>query len=174
MIFKGLKNRALKKGIEVALKKRKPYTGVKQLKTLAVLIDASNGVNILSLVKVADELGVKSSNLKVVAYKDDYNEKEGNIGEANYFNDKGISNNGVIRSSFLEDFVSKDYDVLINFCKEDHLLINYLAATSKAKFKIGFDEVDNRINDLIIASSKGDTNLFIAELKKYLKILNII
>ncbi len=174
MIFKGLKNRALKKGLETELKKRKPNTGIKQLNTLAVLIDASNGVNIVSLVKVADELGVKSANLKVVAYKEDYNEKEGNLGEANYFNDKGVGNTGAIKSGFLQDFLSKEYDVLINFYTENNLLINYVAAASKAKFKIGFGEVDHRINDLVIESANGNTNLFIAELKKYLKILNII
>ncbi len=174
MIFKGLKNRALKKGFEAELKKRKPSGGIKQLKTLAVLIDASNGVNILSLVKVADELGVKSANLKVIAYKKDYNEKEGHVGEANYFNDKGVGNTGSFKSGLLQEFVSKEYDVLINFYTENHALINYVAAASKAKFKIGFGEVDNRINDLVIESVKGNTNIFIAELKKYLKILNII
>lgn len=175
MIFKGLKDRALKKGMEKLLKKRGDNSnGVNQLKTLAVLIDASKEINILSLVKVADELGVKSSNLKVIAFKEDYDEKEGGIGEANYFGAKGVSSNGSFKSNFLKDFVIKDFDVLINFYSTDHLIINYVAAASQAKFKVGFAAVDHRINDLIISSAYGETNLFISELKKYLKILKII
>ena len=177
MIFKWLKNRAIQNKTAAYLKARESgeqRESVQKLQKLAILIDASNEINILSLVRVADELGVKSSDLKVVAYKEDFNESDGNFGEANYFNEKGIGNNGAFTSGFLQDFLARDYDVLINFYKPDHLIINYVALASKAKFKVGFAETDHRINDLIISGAADKPDTFITELKKYLKILQII
>ncbi|GAA4278537.1 DUF6913 domain-containing protein [Aquimarina mytili] len=173
MILKGLKRNAIKKSIETHLKKRdSSSTGISSLKTLAVLVDASYAVNIASIVKLASELQVDPENLKVVGYKEDKDLEDDK--DAAYYNDKSFAVNGSIRNSALQDFVNKDYDVLINFYEEDKLELNYVAAVSKAKLKIGFAEVDNRINDLIIGSTTHDTNLFIAELKKYLKILQVI
>ncbi|GAA3517563.1 hypothetical protein GCM10022393_34590 [Aquimarina addita] len=174
MILKGLKRNALKKSIESYVKKRKPRTKeVTGIKSLAVLIDASQSVNILSVVKLANALGVKSDHLKIMGYKDD--EKEiADDKDAAYFNFKSFGVNGVVKSSSLNEFINKDYDVLINFYSESKLGLDYVAAASEAKFKVGFAEIDNRINDLVIGLAQDDINLFISELKKYLKILQII
>ena len=91
-----------------------------------------------------------------------------------YYNDKSFGVKGAIKNESLKEFIDKDYDVLINFYAEDKIELHFVAAASKAKFKVGFAEVDNRINDLIIGSATNNTNLFMTELKKYLKILQII
>ncbi len=174
MIFKGLKKNAIKKSLEVHLEKRD--TGpqsISNLKTLAVLIDASQSVNIVSLLKLANELGVKSDKLKVIGYKKDLKEIIDDK-EAAYYNDKSFGVNGTIKNKSLQDFVDTNYDVLINFYEDSLIELDYVAAASKAKFKVGFTTVDHRINDLIIGATTNDTNLFISELKKYLKILQII
>ncbi len=174
MIFKGLKRNALKKSVESCIKKRKPQSKqVSSIKSLAVLIDASQSVNILSVVKLANELGVKSDHLTVMGYKEDQKEISDDK-DAAYYNDKSFGVGGSIKSTSLNKFINKDYDVLINFYSDDRLELNYVAAASQAKFKVGFAEVDNRINDLIIGAASDNTNLFISELKKYLKILQII
>ncbi len=173
MILKGLKRNAIKKNIETHLKKRvSSSTGISKLKTLAVLVDASYPINISAITKLGKELGVKSEGLMVVGYKEDKDIEDDN--DATYYNDKSFAVNGAIKNKELEKFIHKDYDVLINFYEEDKLELNYVASVSKAKLKVGFAEVDNRINDLIIGSTTNDTSLFIAELKKYLKILQVI
>jgi len=174
MILKGLKRNALKKSIESYIKKRKPQSKeVSSIKSLAVLIDASQSVNVLSVVKLANELGVKSERLKVMGYKEDQKEISDDK-DAAYYNDKSFGMSGTIKSNSLREFINKDYDVLINFYSESKLGLDYVAAASKAKFKVGFAEIDNRINDLVIGAANQNTNLFISELKKYLKILQII
>ena len=174
MILKGLKRNALKKSVESHIKSRKSRAKeVSNIRNLAVLIDASQSVNILSVVKLANELGVKSDNLKVMGYKEDQKEISDDK-DADYYNDKSFGVGGSVKSNSLNDFINKDYDILINFYSESKLELDYVAAASKAKFKVGFAEIDNRINDLVIGSADQDTNLFISELKKYLKILQII
>ncbi|MEW7290451.1 DUF6913 domain-containing protein [Aquimarina sp. 2304DJ70-9] len=173
MILKGLKRNAIKKSIETHLKKRDSSSpNISTLKTLAVLVDASYSINKSSIVKLANELGVTPGNLKIVGYKEDKDIEDDK--DAAFYNDKSFAVNGSIKNGVLQDFIRKDYDVLINFYEEDKLELNYVAVASKAKLKIGFAEVDNRINDLIIGSTTNDTSLFISELKKYLKILQII
>ncbi len=174
MIFTGLKQNALKKSIETFLKKRNTLPNeISSLQTLGVLIDASKTVNILSLLKLANELGMGSEKLKIMGFKEDQKEIADDK-DAAYYNKKSFSFNGSVKSTSLQEFIDKDYDVLISFYAEDKLELNYVAVASKAKLKVGFAEVDNRINDLIIGSATSDINLFIAELKKYLKILQII
>ncbi|KAA1247106.1 hypothetical protein F0000_05125 [Aquimarina sp. RZ0] len=173
-MFKGLKRNAYKKSIESYIKKRTPQARqVRSIKSLAVLIDASQSVNILSVVKLANELGVKSDSLKVMGYKEDQKEISDDK-DAAYYNNKSFGVNAAIRSNSLQEFINKEYDVLINFYSESKLELDIVAAASKAKFKVGFSEIDNRINDLVIGSANDNTNLFISELKKYFKILQII
>ncbi len=174
MILKGLKRNAIKKSIDTHLKKRDAESkSISNLKTLAVLIDASHSINIISLLKLANELGVSSEKLKVMGYKEDHKDIEGDK-DAAYYNDKSFGVNGAVKSRSLQEFINEDYDVLINFYGKDKMELNYVAAASRAKFKVGFAMVDNRINDLIIGTTTDDANLFISELKKYLKILQII
>ncbi|WP_233194490.1 hypothetical protein [Aquimarina sp. I32.4] len=174
MILKGLKRNAIKKGVETYLSKRDGKSqSISNLKTLAVLIDASQSINVVSLLKLANELGVKSDKLKIVGYKEDLKEIEDDK-DTTYYNDKSFGVTGAVKRKSLQNFINEDYDVLINFYEKDAIELNYVAAASKAKFKVGFAAVDNRINDLIIGATTNDTNLFISELKKYLKILQII
>ncbi len=173
MILKGLKRNAIKKSTEAFLEKRNASSqSISGLKTLAVLIDASYSVNILSLVKLANELGVTPNNLKVMGYKEDKEVEDSK--DADYYNDKSFGVNGTIKSQSLQEFIDQDYDVLIGFYQDNKIELNYVAAASNAKLKVGFAEVDNRINDLIIGATVNNPNLFIKELKKYLKILQVI
>ena len=173
MILKGLKRNALKKSIESHVKKRTSQAKeVADIKSLAVLIDASDSVNVLSLVKLANELGVKSDQLMVMGYKDQKEVSDDK--DAAFYNDKSFGVNGGVKTASLRKFIDKEYDVLINFYSESKLELDYVAAASNAKFKVGFAEIDNRINDLVIGSANQNINLFISELKKYLKILQII
>ena len=75
---------------------------------------------------------------------------------------------------FVSYLILNGYDVLINFYIKDIPQLNLVAAASNAKFKVGFSDVDNRINDLVIGAGPNNIDLFISELNKYLKILNII
>ncbi len=173
MILKGFKSNAVKKSFESHLKKRNAESqNISDLTTLAVLVDASRPINMMPLLKLANELGVASNRLKIIGYKEEKELQEEK--DIELYNDKSFGVNGIVKSTSLQKFIDKNYDVLINFYEEDKMELNYVAAASKAKLKVGFAKVDNRINDLIIGSEVNDANLFMAELKKYLKILQLI
>lgn len=174
-MLKGLKNKSINRAVEAGLKKRTAYLKQVRLNKLAVLIDARFDIDILSVITLANEVGVKPSNLKIIGLKEPKAHKEGNDNaNASYFDENQITYAGNFKSKSLIDFVNEPYDVLINFYTQDIAYLNLVAAASKAKFKVGHVNVDNRINDLVIGTNAENKEQFISELKKYLKILNII
>ena len=174
-MFKGFKNKSITKAVESHLKKRQVYSKPIQLNKLAILIDARYNIDIVSVMKLSSKLGIKPKNVKVIGLKGIKAYKEGKDSEsASYFNENQFSFTGAFKSKTLDDFVNQQFDVLISFYPKDISCLNLVAAASQAKFKVGFSDVDNRINDLVIGTAPDNTDLFISELKKYLKILNII
>ena len=174
-MFKGFKTKSVSKIIDSQIKKRSIYSGAIKLKSLGVLIDARKDFDILSVVKLADKLGVRSDQLIIMGLKDvKSGSNDNSSGAAAYFDEKCIGYSGGFKSNSLNNFVKEPFDVLISFYGSDIPHLNLVAAASNAKFKVGFSDVDNRINDLVIGTASDNIDLFISELKKYLKILNII
>jgi len=174
-MFKGFKNKSIIKAIDTHLKKRNAQQNPVHLKKLAVLIDARFDIDILSVITLANEVGVKPKNLKILGLKLAKSHHENSeSGNASYFDETEFTFAGDFKSKSLSDFVNEPFDVLINFYSEDIPYLNLVAAASKAKFKVGHSIIDNRINDLVIGTNSGEKRQFISELKKYLKILNII
>lgn len=173
-----LRKKSILKFVQTQINHRNTYRGDIKLKRLGVLIDARKDIDIFSIVKLADQVGVKPNQLQIMGLKEVKSlkpeEEVAGDGHTNYFDEKKITFSGKFTSTALQNFVSTDFDVLINFYEEDYYMLNAVAASSKAKFKVGFATVNNKINDLVIGTPAGNTNVFIQELKKYLKILDII
>lgn len=174
-MFSGLRKKIILNTINSQLNKREVYNCEIKLHRLGILVDARNKYDISLIEEMANAIGVETKELQIMSFKDVKASIEGkDFSQINYFDDKMISFKGNVNSKPLNDFIQDTFDVLINFYHEDHTVLNLVAASSKAKFKVGFTSVDNRINDLVIGTPINNTDLFIHELKKYLKILNII
>tara|TARA_B110000238_G_C16139377_1_gene445423 strand:+ start:1993 stop:2535 length:543 start_codon:yes stop_codon:yes gene_type:complete len=73
----------------------------------------------------------------------------------------------------IDNFIKKEYDILINLCDSSCIPIKYLVASSIAKFKIGQHEKDYEIYDLMISLNEYDTiDKLMTEIKHYLHIIN--
>ncbi len=62
--------------------------------------------------------------------------------------------------------------MLIDYTKANTVFKKYIVAKSKASFKVGYAEVDDRLYDFMIAVENEEIISFNKELIKYLKILN--
>ena len=73
----------------------------------------------------------------------------------------------------IDNFIKKEYDILINLCDSSCIPIKYLVASSVARFKIGQHEEGYEIYDLMI-SLKDDKSLekLMSEIKHYLQLIN--
>tara|TARA_B100000902_G_C27146539_1_gene831424 strand:+ start:358 stop:900 length:543 start_codon:yes stop_codon:yes gene_type:complete len=73
----------------------------------------------------------------------------------------------------IKNFISKEYDILINLCDSSVIPIKYLVASSLAHFKIGIHEEGYEIYDLMI-SLKEDKSMekLTFEIKHYINLIN--
>ena len=73
----------------------------------------------------------------------------------------------------IDNFIKKEYDILINLCDSSCIPVKYLVASSIARFKIGQHESGFEIYDLMI-SLKEDKSLekLMSEIKHYLQLIN--
>ena len=80
----------------------------------------------------------------------------------------------------IDNFIKKEYDILINLCDSNVIPMKYLVASSIARFKIGVYEEDYDIYDFMISlsgkesktSSTNDIENLMHEIKHYLNLIN--
>lgn len=72
------------------------------------------------------------------------------------------------------NFVTEEYDVLIDLTIEDHLPIQHLVADSKAKFKVGrFGRTNSRLFDMMIdMAGVQSLSQYIQQVDHYLNMIN--
>ena len=81
-----------------------------------------------------------------------------------------ISFTGEIKGNDSLEFISYDFDLLINFFNDNNVL-TLLSSKVNAKFRVGFDSVDSKLNDLIFSKKIKKFKDFELEFVKYLKLI---
>ena len=73
----------------------------------------------------------------------------------------------------IENFVKKEYDILINLCDSNCIPIKYLVASSLAHFKIGQHEEGYEIYDFML-SMREEQGIedFMIQIKHYINLIN--
>lgn len=117
-------------------------------------------------------IGIKENKIKFITFITD--EKSAPNSWDSYFSSKDFGWNGKIKSIELQEFMDAKYDALISYYKADNLELNMVTALSKANFKIGISNTDQRLNDFIVDVKPSQIEIFKQEVIKYLKILNKI
>lgn len=177
MFFKALteklKHKSGKKYLQQELAKNDAgLTRNKGISAIGVIVD----LDLLDKVEVFHELtndfALRPNGVKIIGYKSFYDKNSPYATPV--FSDKDLGWNGKIENSYALEFLSNEFDLLINYYTKDNLLMQLMSIQSKARIKVGFGEVDKNLNDLILNAPKKDFNSFKSELKKYLKILNEI
>ena len=74
----------------------------------------------------------------------------------------------------LKDFISEDFDILINLCMEDSLPINYIVSQSKAKLKTGkyFENTETFCDLMIDIKESNNISYLIEQTSHYLSVIN--
>ena len=82
--------------------------------------------------------------------------------------------NGRLKNEEVTQFLEQNYDVLISFAEAENKLSKLLVSVVRAQLKVGREEQNKGedLYDLVISTNIDEPSIFIAELKKYLKILN--
>jgi len=177
MFFKGLKDKFKHKSGVKFLKEEllKPDTAVERssgITSIGCIVDLDNFDKPELFFEFVDEYNLRPNAVKIIGYKNYYDKNSPY--STPVFSDKDLGWKGAIENSYALEFLSRDYDLLVNYYNEENLLLQLMTVKTKARVKVGFKEVDQKLNDLILEMPIKDFKTFKLELKKYLKVLNEI
>ena len=160
------------------------YKKVKRIRKLVNLNDATD-IGVLFVVndkseynkvsKFVNILQNQKKNVKALALVKSEKLKEQIMPKLSYdlFTSKNLNWFKKPSGTFVNDFIEKDFDILINLVDSDCFPIKYLLALSHAKLKVGIDnnEYTDYLDIMIKTKSGSDLDLFMNEVVHYLTIL---
>ncbi|PIF01350.1 MAG: hypothetical protein CR994_02005 [Maribacter sp.] len=177
MFLKGIRNKLKHKSGRKFLREElslapKTIDRPNGIKSIGCIVDLDNFENPELFFEFVEEYNLRPNAVKIIGYKS-YHDNNSPYSTP-IFSDKDLGWKGKIENSYALEFLSRDYDLLINYYNEDKLLLQLMTVRTNARIKIGFQEIDQNLNDLILGLPFRDFEMFKLELKKYLKVLNEI
>ena len=167
MFFKLFKKKSNDKYLNNILNNRKSSVNNNKIKSVGIIINLEEFNDYDSLRNVFTYLGVNENKIKFVAY---VTEKDETLTSwDSYFTPLDFGWNGNISNYDINEFIETEFDALISYYDEDIYELNLITAKSKANFKIGISNNDQRLHDFIIDIKSSFIDIFKVELEKYLK-----
>jgi hypothetical protein len=167
MFLNYIKKFFVKKSLKNNLHNAKNEVFTSNIQTIGLLVDESKFLHSQELVNELILNGIKPENIKIVVYKGKLKKKD--TYSIPTFGKKDINWKGGITVDFLTEFVKTEFDLLISYYEIEKPILMMVTSKSKAKFKVGFASVDEKLNRWMINTDLQNYKLFISELFKYLK-----
>lgn len=172
MILKGFREKSNKKYFNKLLVNRTVSNVSKPIESLGVIVNVDEFANLEALKSIAKLLNINPSKFQLITFTTSNPIKERE--DYSCFSAMDIGWRGKIKNSELDAFLNTSFDALISYYFTDNLDLKMLTAVSKADFKIGVLQEEQRLNDLIINVNLDAIEVFKAELLKYLSLLKRI
>ena len=172
MFFKRIKTISSEKFLTTVLNARTKYYSSEMIKTVGILFNYDQFEDYDFFRTLFTDLGLKDNQLRLIAFYQNENHQP-NSWDASYTT-LDFDWLGHCKSAEVADFVEQPFDALISFYKPNRYELKIVTAMSKAKFKVGISNEDDRLHDLIIDVALKDQDTFKVELIKYLKTLKKI
>lgn len=174
MFLKYLKDFGLKKIITKSLAQYKPASSPDVVKTVGLLIDETYFKDKTLLTQELVKYGIKEEDITILVFKNRIAKKETKVIDYPYFTYKDVTASGYYSKEEAKSFKDAPFDMLISYYDIEKTPLVLATIRSNAKFKVGFSSVDKRLNSFMVSTVAEKYEEFIAELFKYLKILNKI
>ena len=123
--------------------------------------------------KLVESFGLAPNQVQV-ALVDPSGRNQNTLDAPEAFSEDSFGLYGKIKNPALEDFVEKEFDILVNYSGTDWVFTEVILTRSRAKLKAGFDGDDGEWQDIAIKIPGNKMDTFHEELVKYLRIMNLI
>lgn len=147
-----------------------------QAKTVGIIFDATNAEDFELIKRYVQFLRESRKKVKVLGYYPSKRIPEMTYSKLEYdfFSQKEINWLGKPSAMVIQNFISEEYDVLLDLNIHDHFPLKYVAALSKATFKVGkYSLQDVDIYDMMIDSDNTKTlKYFLRQVDVYITMLN--
>lgn len=163
-------NKFIKNQLKAASSERK--FELKLIKRVGILAEVSLFQTYDFTKRLSEGLNLEVEDLRVCLF--DPSGKDTSLEFQRLCSEKDFGLYGKIKSEVLNKFVSRDFDLLINYCEPELLFPKVIMLKSSAKMKAGFEHEANFFNDIAIKVPGNDIDGFNRELLKYLEILKLI
>lgn len=151
------------------LKSKIPANRDKGIKAIACIVDMDNFPDADKFNELRNDFSLAPNAIQIIGYKRGHDKNT--PFSIQFFTDKDLGWNGSIENSHVSEFLSREYDILINYYDEDRLMLKLLSTKVHSRLRVGFVGVDDKLNDLMFSTGLKDFNMFRGELKKYLRVL---
>lgn len=177
MFLKGIKDKLKQKSgrkfIQKALENPEPpSTRSKGISSLGCIVDLDKFDKSDVFYQFLEDFELQPNAVKIIGYRSYYDKNSPY--STPVFSDKDLGWSGAIENSYALEFLSREYDLLVNYYEQDNLLLNLMSIKTKARMKVGFKPVGQEFNDLILDTPISDFKTFKTELKKYLGVFKEI
>ena len=165
--LKYLRNRFLNRKIDDSIKSLKNLERnfSKPINKVGCIIDTNLDVDHYQILELIEKIDLKEKDIKIISFSDtNFNDPFSKM----RISKDSISFYGNIVSSDANEFISYDYDLLINYFGNNKIL-TLISSKVNAKFRVGFDNSNKDINDIIFSNIFNNFAKFSNELIKYLK-----
>ena len=122
--------------------------------------------------KLVRDFGLAPNQVQVALLDPSGNEK-GNLDAPETFGADSFGLYGKVKNPALEEFLSREFDLLINYSNTDWIFTRVVLAHSKARLTAGFDSEAGVPQDISIKVPANDMDAFHNELVRYLKIMDL-
>jgi len=170
MFLNKIKDFFTKKIVKKSLSNVKHSVSNNPIKTVGILFDESYFYEKESMINELVANGIKREDIHFLVFKNHIKKNE--TFDYPVFSHKHINWNGTFDSTEVNKVVATPFDLLISYYDTEKAALLLFTNLSKATFKVGFSNVDNRLNHFMINTNAENYKVFIDELFKYLKILN--
>ncbi|KRD10158.1 hypothetical protein ASE21_10575 [Flavobacterium sp. Root901] len=167
MFLDYIKEFFVKKSLKNHLNTIKNEVFTSNIQTIGLLVDESKFHYSKELINEMVSNGIVAENIKIAVYKSKFDKKKTYSRPA--FGKQHINWKGQIIENFLNEFIDTEFDLLISYYNEESPILMMLTSKSKARFKVGFSSVDQKLNRWMINTDISEYKLFVTELFKYLK-----
>jgi len=164
-ISNGYLNRNIKRSIADLNDNRKDL----KLPILKVgcIIDTNLDVDYFQILELIEKIGLKQKDVKIISYSDTaFNDPFSKM----RISKDSINFYGKIVSADANEFISYDYDLLINYFGDNEIL-TLISSKTNSNFRVGYSESNKNINDIMFSNFFNNFEKFSNELIKYLKFL---
>ncbi|HEU4791925.1 MAG TPA: hypothetical protein VFS71_19730 [Flavobacterium sp.] len=172
MFLNYIKSFVLNKTVKKRLRNVKGESLNSPIVRVGLIVDESNSLETAALKQEIISNGILENNIKVIVFRDVLKNKE--VYLESTFGLKDLNFKGGFKQESINEFISEEFDLLINYYNEEKPFLLLLTNSSKAKFKVGFSNIDKRLNHFLININPENYKGFTSELFRYLKILNKI
>ncbi|XLS30896.1 DUF6913 domain-containing protein [Flavobacteriaceae bacterium M23B6Z8] len=175
MFLDKLKQKAAVKILKKALKAAendRQQKGFDKIKSVGFIVNFDEFNHTEVFQELAKEIGLKENEYKIIGFSE--RGLTGTGFNIPVFSDKDLGWNGQIKNPDIEEFLSRDYDMLINYYKYAPIILKLVSAKTKSVMKIGLLDENQELNHITFGVSPDSFSKFKEELIKYLRILKRI